>query len=103
VNEYLYQLRLIPRLESDDAWTEADQAILSRHVEHLGRLLEEGTLILAGRTLGDGEERFGIAIFRAPSDEEARRIMESDPAIAEGVMTARLYPYRVAFGEGRVS
>ncbi len=34
-------------------------------------------------------------IFRAASDE-ARRIVEKDPAVERGVMRAELFPYRVA-------
>lgn len=29
-------------------------------------------------------------------EEKVRNIMESDPAVAEGVMTAELFPYKVA-------
>ena len=99
--EYLYQLKLVDRLQEETAWTEADAAAVDRHVGHLQKLLDAGILMLAGRTLNEPADRIGIVIFRAADDEEARRCMESDPAIVEGVMTARLFPYRVAFMEGR--
>ncbi|NLL89375.1 MAG: hypothetical protein GX228_10760 [Firmicutes bacterium] len=39
---------------------------------------------------------FGVVIFEADSEEEARFLMETDPAVEEGIMTAELFPYRVA-------
>jgi uncharacterized protein YciI len=39
---------------------------------------------------------FGIAVFRAGSEDEARSIMNNDPAVKEGVIRAELYPYKVA-------
>lgn len=98
--QYLYVLRLIPRLLREDGWTEQDHQVVSRHFDALQRLLAEGRLILAGRTLGEGENCFGLVILEAQSTEEARQLMESDPAVREGIMTAILYPYRVALLRG---
>ena len=39
---------------------------------------------------------FGIVIFEVDSEEEAQLFMETDPAVKEGIMTATLFPYRVA-------
>jgi uncharacterized protein YciI len=97
----LYQLRLVDRLHDDAAWREADSAAVSRHFQYLQKLLKDGILILAGRTLNDGADRFGIAIIRAADEGEARQVMESDPAVLDGIMTARLFPYRIALMEGR--
>ena len=52
-------------------------------------------LILAGRT--QEAAAIGIVIFRTSSDEEAMAIMNGDPAVANGIMTATLHPYKVAF------
>ena len=35
-------------------------------------------------------------ILEADSEEEARRFMENDPFVANGLMRARLHPYRAA-------
>ena len=50
----------------------------------------------AGRTLIMDSSGFGIVILEVDSEEEATSLMESDPAIKEGIMTATLFPYRVA-------
>jgi hypothetical protein len=36
------------------------------------------------------------SLLEVNSEEEAREVMLSDPAVADGVMTATLYPYSVA-------
>lgn len=51
----------------------------------------------AGRTL---EKTFGLVIFEAESEVEARRLMNNDPAVTEGMMTAELFPYHVALIRG---
>jgi hypothetical protein len=48
--QFIYVLRLVPRLHSDSAWTKDDEAALSRHFARFKRATETGELILAGRT-----------------------------------------------------
>lgn len=94
--EYLYKLKVVPRLEEPEAWTDEDNKIVGEHFRNLQDMLEEGTLILAGRTTNEDSTMFGIVIFEATSREEAEKIMLSDPAVSKGIMTAELFPYRVA-------
>ena len=63
---------------------------------YLKDLADKGTVLLAGRTQTSDESTFGLVIFEAGTEEEARGIMNQDPAVANGVMHSRLYPYRVA-------
>ena len=39
----------------------------------------------------------GIVVFRAHNDQEAKAIMEADPAVAAGVFKARVNPFNYAF------
>ena len=94
--QFIYVLKLIPALLDEKNWTEKEEAIVGRHFEKLQGLLEEGKLILAGKTDGLDEKTFGIVILEVDSEEEARSIMENDPTVAEGIMKAELFPYRVA-------
>ncbi|HEX2094826.1 MAG TPA: YciI family protein [Longimicrobiaceae bacterium] len=96
VEQYLYVLRLVPRLLEAKNWTAQDNQIVGRHFQRLQSMTEQGTVILAGRTLNPDPSSFGIVIFEAASPDEARRIMEEDPAVKEGIMTSELFPYRVA-------
>jgi uncharacterized protein YciI len=84
-----------PELVTDaEAWTEEDIRTFNDHFAYLKRATEEGTVLLAGRAQ-DGEGP-AIVIFEAPSQEEARLFMESDPFVAGGLMRAKLHPFRAA-------
>lgn len=94
--QYLYTLKLIPSLLDESNWTERENGIVEEHFERLKSLMAEGKLILAGRTLNVDPCGFGIVILEVESEKEARGLMKSDPAVREGIMTAELFPYRVA-------
>jgi uncharacterized protein YciI len=94
--QFIYVLRLVPRLHSDSAWTQEDKMALDRHFTRFKHATETGELILAGRTREPGDKTFGIAIFEAKDEEAARKFMESDPAVVAGLMTAELHPFSVA-------
>ena len=69
---------------------------VSRHFVRFQHAIETGELILAGRTPEPGDNTFGIAIFEAKDEAGARKFMQSDPAVAAGLMTAELHPFAVA-------
>lgn len=94
--QFIYVLRLVPRLHSEAAWTKEDNMVLSRHFVRFQHAIETGELILAGRTKEPGDKTFGIAIFEAKDEVAARVFMESDPAVVAGLMTAELHPFAVA-------
>lgn len=93
---YLYVLRLNPRLHSEAAWTDGDRATVAAHFQYLAKATESGKVVLAGRTDESHDRTFGLVIYEAESEEAARVFMESDPAVAAGVMTATLHPYSIA-------
>ena len=94
--QFIYVLRLVPRLYADSAWTKEDTAALARHFTRFQESAKSGQLILAGRTSEPGDKTFGIAIFEAPDEDAARKFMQEDPAVAGGLMTAELHPFAVA-------
>lgn len=101
VQQFLYVLRLTPRLHEDAAWTDADKAAVSRHFEHLQRATAAGKVVLAGRTSEPGDKTFGLVMFEAAGEDEARSFMASDPAVVAGVMTATLHPFAIALQRDR--
>ena len=94
--QFVYVLRLVPRLHDDSAWTDADKAAVRRHFTRLQAATTDGKVILAGRTLEPGDRTFGLVIFEADDEPAARAFMESDPSVVEKIMTAELHPYAVA-------
>ena len=94
--QFIYVLKLAPRLHADSAWTKEDNAVIERHFVRFQQAAKSGQLILAGRTSEPGDKTFGIAIFEAPDEDAARKFMQEDPAVAGGLMTAELHPFAVA-------
>ena len=96
--EWIYFIHA-PREDFAATMTEGEQAVWGTHFERLQRLTAEGVMILAGPTLG--RINTGIAVFEAPDEESARRIMDEDPAIASGIASGELRPFRVSLLRGR--
>ena len=95
--QFIYVLKLTPRLLDEKNWTEQDKQIVGRHFRRLQQMHKEGRVLLAGRTLNESDpSQFGVVIFEAASEDEARALMEADDAVKEKVMTAQLFPFRVA-------
>ena len=96
--EWIYFIHA-PRENFGATMTEREQAVWGEHFERLQRLLAEGVMILVGPTLGPMNT--GIAVFEAPDEDAARRIMNEDPVIAGGIAQGELRPFRVALLRGR--
>ena len=88
-----------PREDFAATMTHEEKTVWSVHLERFERLLAEGTIILVGPTLGP--KNTGIAIFEAPDEDAARRLMDEDPVLAGGFARGELRPYRVSLLRGR--
>jgi len=88
-----------PRENFAETMTDEENEIWALHFERYEQMLAEGSLILAGPTLGTTNT--GIFIFEAPDEEAARRIMTEDPVIAGGYAKGELRPFRVSLMRGR--
>ena len=94
--QFVYVLRVVPRLHDPKAWTEQDNAVVAKHFERLAKATEAGQVILAGRSAEALDKTFGIVVFEAENDAAAREFMLADPVVAGGLLTATLHPYAVA-------
>ena len=94
--QFLYRIQPTRLAMLTDGPTEQEAAIIGRHFAYLKNLVAKGKVLMAGRTLNNDASSFGIAILATESEHEAVSIMQGDPAVAEGVMKAELFPYRVA-------
>ena len=95
MQEFLYKLQLVRKDLLRAGPTESEQAIVTEHFAYLQNLNAQGVILFVGRTLNIDENAMGLAVFRAESEDAARRIMNDDPAVKKGVMTATLYPFKV--------
>jgi uncharacterized protein YciI len=90
-----------PRDDFAATLTAAEAAAWAEHFERLKALLAEGTLVLAGPTLG--RINTGICVFEAPDEAAARQIMNADPTIVGGFATGELREFRVSLLRGRAT
>jgi uncharacterized protein YciI len=98
VAEWIYFIHP-PRENFAATMTEAEQEVWGVHFERLQRLLADGTLILAGPTLG--KVNTGICVFEAPDEAAARRIMDEDPVFRAGFARGELRPFKASLLRGR--
>lgn len=77
---YVYFLTMIPGKKFNEE-------IIRAHVRHLKKLEDTGKLVLCG-PFADNEG--GMVILDVESYDEAKRIAESDPFVAEGYETYEL-------------
>jgi uncharacterized protein YciI len=98
--DFLYVLRPARPAMLTEGLTDREREAVADHLTYLRRLAADGVMTLFGRTDTTDERTFGLVVFRAPSEEAACRLMGDDPAVARGVMTAELFPYRVAYVRG---
>ncbi len=96
--EWIYFIH-IDREDFAATMTAEERRVWDEHFERLKRLLAEGTLIMAGPTLG--RINTGVAVIEAPDEAAARRIMEDDPTIKSGLATGELRGFRVSLLRGR--
>ena len=75
---------------SQDSLTAAN--LQKAHLKNIMKMAEEGSLVLAGPFMDDGDIR-GIYIFNVATVEEAKELTESDPAIKAGRLVMELHPW----------
>src|SRR5262245_59358252 len=81
-----YQLVILQRPEHPREYAEDKlEEIQKAHLAHLRQLAQSGKLMVAGPLDDQPDPRLrGIAVFRAGSLEEARRLAGEDPAVKAG-------------------
>jgi uncharacterized protein YciI len=94
--QYLYRIQPTRLNMLKESPTEFESAIIDVHFDYLQKLNSEGYVLMAGRTLNTDETSFGIVIFTAENETNAKEIMLNDPAVKFQVMHAELFPYRIA-------
>jgi len=67
---------------------------LMEHAKYQERLLEQGKLVLAGPF---SDSSGGLTVLKVETENEARAIMEKDPAVIDGVFKAHVRPWHVVF------
>lgn len=79
--------------------TEAEKTqLLKGHMENINRLAEAGKLVVAGPFMKNDRNYRGIFILNASTVEEARELVNSDPAVKAGLFEMELTPWYASAG-----
>ena len=96
MQQFLYRIQPTRLGMLTEGPTEHEAKVVAEHFGYLQRLVADGRVLMAGRTLNADESTFGIAVFVADSEAQAAEVVRNDPAVKHGVMRAELFPYRIA-------
>jgi len=93
-NIFMYTLHPARLAMLTEGATDAEKALAAQHWVYSQDLLAKGIVVFAGRTLVPTADSFALCVISADSADEARRIMEEDPAVMGGVFRAKLFPFQ---------
>jgi len=72
---------------------EQKQELMRGHLDNISRLADEGKLVVAGPFGKNDLDYRGLFILTTSSTDEAREMLNSDPAIAAGVFDVEVIPW----------
>jgi uncharacterized protein YciI len=100
--QWIYILQLQPKYTQQENWTDETNRIVGEHFNYLKSLFEQGVVKFVGKTEYGIEhlDNRGISIFEAADEAAANAIMQNDPCVINGVMTAMVHPFRIVFNSG---
>lgn len=68
--------------------------LMKGHMENIGKLADEGKIIVAGPFLEKNKENYrGMFIFNTKSKEEAEQWVKTDPAVQARVFSYEIFPW----------
>ena len=100
MNRYVFAFLKAGPNRDQDSLTAAK--LQQAHLANIGRLAQEGKLVLAGPFLDEGDIR-GIYIFAVETVKEATKLTETDPAIQAGRLRMELHPWYGSAGLKQVN
>ena len=66
-------------------------SLFKGHMANIQRLAKEGKLVVAGPLQNNEQQYRGIFIFNAKTIEEAKSLVETDPAVHAGIFNAEYF------------
>jgi uncharacterized protein len=89
----LYMLAILKTGRNTSAEKAVVDSCFRGHLANINNLVEAGKMIVAG-PLGKNDKTYrGIFILNVSDIEEARTLLQTDPAIAEDLLGFELYPW----------
>jgi uncharacterized protein YciI len=94
---WLVELRLSPTAGDPERWSANQKALVDTHFARLKALHGTGRAWLVGRSNPMDERALGLVFVRG-SEAEARDLVAGDPAVAAGLLTARVHAFTILLG-----
>ena len=85
-----YVLVLLKRGTNTNIDKATKDSLLAEHIKNINRLSEQGSLVVAG-PMGKNDSYVGIFILNVETYDEARILLETDPAIKEKYFDADIF------------
>ena len=90
-----YFVKLIPpRATFPGDITPEEMATMKRHSDYYAAQFQSGRVLIYGPVMDAGGP-YGMGVLDVDSETEARRIVEADPSITEGLNRFELWPMRI--------
>lgn len=67
--------------------------IFAGHMQNIGKLADEGKLIIAGPIGNNPQSYRGIYIFDVKTRDEAKGLVQTDPAVYSGLLDAEYFEW----------
>jgi uncharacterized protein YciI len=90
--EYFISLARPKQADFLRTMSQKEQATMQEHFVYARRLFDEGKLLIGG-AFTDGA--FGMLVYRAASEQEAREMFSNDPLVKAGISDGEFHPFRV--------
>lgn len=87
-----YVMAFLKRGPNQSQSKEEAERLQRAHMDNIGKMAEQGKLVVAGPFLDNGDIR-GIYIFNVETIEEAEALTKTDPAIQAGRLVMELHPW----------
>jgi len=98
-----YVLVILKTGDTEIADAKQRSEIFAGHMKNINRMAEEGKLVVAG-PFGKNDNNFrGLYIFNVTTIEEAKALVDTDPAVLSGMMKGEFYPWYGSAAMGEVN
>ncbi len=89
----MYVLCMLKTGPSTEANKSKIDSLFAGHMKNIGRLADEGKLIVAGPLAKNDKNYRGIFILNVKTSAEASVLVATDPAVAAGLLACEYYPW----------
>jgi uncharacterized protein YciI len=80
--------------------TPEEMAVFEAHCDYLKERFAEKRVLQAGTSFEPGQEHFALVIVAAPDKASALELIDKDPAVATGLLVARVTEYDIFLDRG---